>query len=141
MAMYLVKTEPSEYSFDDLTREKRAAWTGVSNAAALGHLRAMTMGDEVFVYHTGDEKLIVGLAKVARSAYEDPKQPGKNDRGEPKFAVVDLTPVKAAKAPLTLAAIKADRRFASFALVKQSRLSVMPVPDDLGDLIRTMTGL
>lgn len=141
MAMYLVKTEPSEYSFDDLTREKRCVWTGVSNAAALGHLRAMNKGDEVFVYHTGDEKRIVGLAKVVRGAYEDPERPGTNDRGEPKFAVVDLAPVRAAASPLTLAVIKADRRFASFALVTQGRLSVMPVPGDLGAVIRALTGL
>lgn len=141
MATFLFKTEPSEYSFDDLVRDRRAAWTGISNAAALGHLRAAAVGDEVFVYHTGDEKRIVGLAKVVKKPYEDPEQPGLNDKGQPRFAVVDLAPVRAVKTPVTLAQIKADKRFAEFGLVKQSRLSVMPVPAALDKAIRTMAGL
>jgi hypothetical protein len=95
----------------------------------------------VLVYHTGDEKAIVGLAKVAKAAYEDPAHPGRNERGEPKAAVVDLAAVKAVPNPLTLETIKADKRFAEFALVKQSRLSVMPVPPALAKVITAMTGL
>lgn len=141
MATFLLKTEPSTYSFDDLVREKAATWDGVSNAAALIALRAMKKGDEAFIYHTGDERAIVGLAKVTRGGYEHPKHPGLNARGEPKLAVVDLKPGVRAKRPVTLAMIKADPRFESFALLKQSRLSVMEVPPDLDRLIRGLAGL
>lgn len=138
---FLLKTEPSEYSFDDLRREKRCVWSGVSNPAALIALRSIKKGDLAFIYHTGDEKAVVGLARALSAAYQDPDRPGLNDRGEPKFAVVDLAPVKAAPTPLTLAAMKADKRFADFALLKQSRLSAMPVPADLAALITSLAGL
>lgn len=141
MAMYLLKTEPSTYSFDDLVRDRKATWDGVTNAAALIALRAMKKGDEAFVYHTGDEKAIVGIATVTRSAYEDPKIPGVNAKGEPKFAVVDLKPGKRAATPVTLAQIKADKRFAAFPLVTIGRLSVMPVEPDLDRALRQMAGL
>ena len=141
MPTFLVKTEPSDYSFADLVKDKKAVWSGVSNAAALGHLRSIRKGDEVFVYHTGDEKAIVGLAQSLSDPYEDPKQPGKTPDGKPKFAVVDLKPLRAAKTPVTLAQVKADKRFKEFGLVKIGRLSVMPVPPDLDKLLRTMTGL
>jgi predicted RNA-binding protein with PUA-like domain len=141
MATYLLKTEPSEYSFDDLLRDKRTAWSGVSNPAALGHLRAMRAGDEAFIYHTGDEKQVVGLARVASNPYEDPKRPGKTPAGGPKFAVVDLAPVRRVKAPVTLAAIKSNPRFTGFGLVRIPRLSVMPVPDDLRAVLRSLAGL
>jgi predicted RNA-binding protein with PUA-like domain len=141
MPTFLFKTEPGEYSFADLQRDKRSAWTGVANALALIHLRSIRAGDEVFIYHTGSEKQIFGLAKVVRGPYEDPSQPGTTPEGAPKFAVVDLAPVRAAKTPLTLAAIKGDARFKDFDLVKQSRLSVMPVPSKLDTLIRSLAGL
>lgn len=141
MATFLLKTEPSEYSFDDLTREKRAVWSGVSNNAALAHLRTMRKGDEAFIYHSGDEKAIVGLAQVIKAAYQDPEQPGLNAKGEPKFAVVDLKPLRKARAAVTLAAIKADKRFAAFPLVTQSRLSVMPVPGEIDAALRALAGL
>jgi predicted RNA-binding protein with PUA-like domain len=138
---YLVKTEPDEYAFDDLLRERRTRWSGVSNPAALAALRAMARGDEVFVYHTGGVKAIVGLARVVREAYEDPDHPGLNARGEPARAVVDLEAVAALPTPVTLTQIKADRRFDRFALVRQPRLSVMAVPAPLARAIRTMAGL
>lgn len=141
MPTLLLKTEPDEYSFADLQRDKRTVWSGVSNPAALKSLRAARKGDEAFIYHTGDEKRIVGLARVATAAYEDPERPGRNDAGEPRFAVIDLAPLRAAKAPLTLAAMKADARFKGFALVRQPRLSVMPVPAELDAAIRALTGL
>lgn len=141
MATYLLKTEPSEYSFADLAREKRCTWSGVSNNSALGHLRTMKKGDEAFIYHTGDEKAIVGLAVVTSAPYEDGARPGKNDKGEPRFAVVDLKPLRAAKHAVTLATIKGDKRFAAFALVKQSRLSVMPVAAELDRALREMAEL
>jgi predicted RNA-binding protein with PUA-like domain len=141
MPIWLLKTEPGEFSFADLANQGVAHWDGVSNAAALIHLRSMAKGDDALIYHTGDEKAIVGLATVARGPYEDPDQPGRTPDGRPKFAVVDLKAVKAARTPLTLADIKADGRFAEFALVKQSRLSVMPVPAPLDRIIRQKTGL
>ena len=141
MAMFLVKTEPSTYSFADLQRDKKTVWSGVSNPAALIQLRLMKVGDEVLVYHTGDEKAIVGLAKVVKGAYEDPAKPGKNERGEPKFAVVDLAAVNAVKKQVTLAEIKADARFKEFGLVKLSRLSVMGVEADMAKILKQMTGL
>ena len=120
MAYWLLKTEPSEYSFADLVREKRAGWSGVSNAAALKNMRAMAKGDEVLMYHTGDEKAVVGRAVVAKAAYPDPNE--KNA----KLVVVDITPRKPVGKPVTLAAIKADPRFAEWGLVKIGRLSVVP---------------
>lgn len=141
MAVYLLKTEPSEYSFDRLIAEKRCVWSGVSNNTALIHIRAMREGDEAFIYHTGDEKAIVGLARVVRGSYPDPERPDLNAKGEPKFAVVDLEPLVRAKTPLTLAAIKADAHFKDFDLVKQTRLSAMPVAPALANVIRKLTGL
>lgn len=141
MATFLVKTEPDEYSFADLLRERLCVWSGVKNPAALIALRSMRKGDRVLVYHTGDEKAIVGEAKVVSpGAYEDPGNPGVNDRGEPKFAVVDLALVKAFPRPVPLAVIKGDTRFKSFALVKQSRLSVMPVTAPEEAAIRQLAG-
>lgn len=142
MTTYLLKAEPSDYSWDDLVREKRTPWTGVTNAAAQMHMRAMKKGDEVLFYHTGSEKRIVGLAKVVRGAYPDPDNPGRTAAGDPKSVLVDLAPVKGATSDgATLAAIKADKRFAEFALVRQSRLGVMPVPDQLVGPLRGLAGL
>lgn len=141
MATYLLKTEPGTYSFDDLVRDGKATWDGVTNAAALISLRAMKRGDEAFIYHTGDERAIVGLALVTKGGYEDPQRPGLNDRGEPRFAVVDIKPGKRARTPLTLDAMKADGRFGAFKLVTIGRLSVMPVPPDLDRIIRQNAGL
>lgn len=141
MATFLVKTEPGEYSFSDLTSDKRCVWEGVTNNAALLHLRSIRKGDEVLVYHTGDEKAVVGLARAVSDPYEDPARPGKNAQGRPRFAVVDLAPVTAAKTPAALERIKADRRFAGFPLVTQGRLSVMAVPAALDVVLRSMAGL
>ncbi len=137
MALWLLKTEPSTYSWDDLVREKSTVWGGVSNNAALLHLRAMKKGDEALIYHTGAEKQVVGLATIARGPYPDPDL----DPPDPKRVAVDIKPKKKANTPASLASIKADKRFAGFDLVRQSRLSVMPVPEDLGTLLRRMTGL
>jgi predicted RNA-binding protein with PUA-like domain len=138
---FLLKTEPSVYSFADLSREKKTVWSGVANAGALIHLRSARPGDECFIYHTGDERAIVGLARVASKPYEDPARPGKAPSGEPKHAVIDLAPVQSAGASLSLATMKADKRFAEFVLLRQSRLSVMPVPPALDRVIRSLTGL
>jgi predicted RNA-binding protein with PUA-like domain len=141
MNVFLVKTEPGEYSWHDLVKAGKATWDGVTNNTALLHMRRMAKGDDVLIYHTGDERAIVGLARVLAGPREDPANPGLNAAGLPKFAVVDLKPVKAAKTPLSLAQIKADARFSEFDLVKQSRLSVMPVPPAMDALIRAATGL
>ena len=141
MATFLLKTEPSEYSFYDLVREGRTAWSGISNAAALIHVRAALKGDQAFIYHTGTARSIVGLAEIVTDAYEDPARPGKNDKGRPKFAALDIRPVKKARTPITLAQIKADKRFAKFLLVTRARLSVMPVPPDLDKALRRLAGL
>jgi len=121
MNYWLLKTEPSTYSWPDLVRAGRAVWDGVKNPAALGHLRGMQPGDQAFVYHTGNEKAVVGVARVVSAPYPDPKA------GDPRLAVVDLEAVRPLAAPVTLAAVKADRQFADFALVRLPRLSVMPV--------------
>lgn len=141
MTTFLLKTEPGTYSFDDLVRDKKTTWDGVTNAAALIALRAMRKGDEAFIYHSGDERAIVGLATVTRGSYADPKNPELNAKGEPKFAVVDLKPGARAKTPVTLAAIKADKRFAKLQLVTISRLSVMPVAPEHDRALREMAGL
>lgn len=141
MQTFILKTEPSTYSFDDLVRDGQTVWDGITNNAALAHLRTARVGDEMLIYHTGDEKAIVGLAKVSIAPREDPKKPGKTAKGEPKFVVVGLKPIKAAKTPATLAAVKADKRFADFSLVTQGRLSVIPVPPDLDAALRKMAGL
>lgn len=141
MTTFLLKTEPGTYAYADLVRDKRTVWDGITNNAALAALRTARAGDDAFIYHTGDEKAIVGLARITKAAYPDPKQPALNSAGEPKFPVVELAPVRPAKTPLTLAQVKADRRFAAFALVKQLRLSVMAVPEPLDKLIRSLCGL
>jgi predicted RNA-binding protein with PUA-like domain len=118
---WIVKTEPTSYAWDDLVRAGRAVWDGVRNAQALIHLRAMRDGDRVLVYHSGDQKALVGLAHVARGPYPDPAA------GDPKLVVVDLVPDRALPSAVSLAAIKADGRFSDLPLVRQGRLSVMPV--------------
>ena len=120
---WLLKTEPSTYSFADLLRDRRTTWDGVSNPAALNHLRAMKRGDEAMIYRTGDEKAVVGLAKIAGDPYPDPKL------SDPRRVVVDLVPVQPLARPIPLSTVKADPRFADFALVRISRLSVMPVSE------------
>jgi predicted RNA-binding protein with PUA-like domain len=132
MAHWLMKTEPSEYSFDDLVAAKSATWDGVSNAVALKNIRAMKKGDEVFIYHTGDEKSVVGLATVTKDPYPDPKDK------DGKLTVVDLKPGKRLAKPVSLATIKADKAFEGWELVRIGRLSVMPVPDRIWDKVTAL---
>ena len=141
MATWLIKTEPGDYSWDDMVRDKRTAWTGVANNAARMHMRAVKKGDEAFFYHTGNEKAVMGLVKIATDPYEDPEEPGLNGKGEMKAPLFDVTVGKKAKTPVTLKDIKADERFNDFDLVRQSRLSVMPVPARLDKIIRQWAGL
>jgi predicted RNA-binding protein with PUA-like domain len=121
---WLIKEEPEHYSFDDLVRDGRTAWTGVRNPLAQKHLRSMVKDDRIFFYHTGGVKAVVGVAKAAGPPYPDPA-----DKSGKLYAV-DVAPVKKLKSPVTLASIKADQAFASFPLVRIARLSVMPVTDD-----------
>ncbi len=125
MANWLIKTEPSDFSYDDLVRAKRATWDGVANATALIHLRKMKKGDQALVYHTGNEKAVVAIAEIITNAYPDPKA------GDPKIVVVDLKPKEKLKHPVSLKQIKADSVFADWELVKIGRLSVMPVPSTI----------
>ena len=119
--MWLLKTEPGEYSYDDLEREKRGRWDGVTNPVALRNLRAMKAGDRVLVYHTGDEKAAVGLAEVVGEAYPDPKAKAE------RLVVVDVEPRGRLARPVTLAEMKAMAEFAESPLVRQGRLSVVPL--------------
>lgn len=134
MPTWLLKTEPGDYSFADLQRDKKTVWDGVKNNLALQHIRAIKKGDRVLVYHTGSEKSVVGVAQATRDAFPDPKAK------DPKLAVVELRPVKPLKQPVPLSAIKSDARFKDFVLVKIGRLSVMPVPADLEKALLKMAG-
>src|SRR5690349_14404008 len=118
---WLFKTEPSAYSWQQLERDGRTVWDGVKNALALKHLRTVAEGDEILVYHTGDEKAAVGIAVATRGAYPDPKQ------SDARAVVVDLRPVRALARPVGLAEMRTDRRLADFDLLRLPRLSVMPV--------------
>ena len=141
MATFLIKTEPGVYSYDDLVRDGRTAWTGVSNPAAQKHMRSIKAGDACLFYHTGSQKRIAGLATVVRGAYPDPDRPGLTAAGEPKAVLFDIEPGKAAGKACTLTEIKADARFEGFALVREPRLSVMPVPAAMATLLRKRAGL
>ena len=120
---WLFKEEPTHYSFDELTKDKKTMWSGVKNPLAQKHLHGVKRGDRIFYYHTGDEKAVVGVAEALGDAYADP-----GDKSG-KQAVVDVGPVRKLARPVTLAEIKADSAFEGFALVRISRLSVMPVSD------------
>jgi predicted RNA-binding protein with PUA-like domain len=124
-AFFLVKSEPSTYAWADLVRDKKTVWDGVRNFEARNNLRAMKKGDLVFFYHSGENKEIVGVARVLKEAYPDPGAPGED------WSVVDLGAVKALKRPVSLAEIKSDPAFSEFALLKRSRLSVVPVGSDM----------
>ena len=119
---WILKTEPSSYSFADLEREQRAVWDGVQNPVALRNMRGMRPGDPIMIYHTGDEKAVVGLAVVRSEAYPDPK------KKDPRLLVIDIAAERPLPNPVSLATIKADKTFAALALVRQGRLSVVPVP-------------
>ena len=120
---FLFKEEPENYNFDAFVKDGQATWTGVKNPVAQRNLRSVRKGDLVFYYHTGKEKAVVAIAKAASHAYADPGD------ASGKLSVVDVVPEKRLKRPVTLAEIKADKSFASFPLVRMSRLSVMPVTD------------
>ncbi len=131
---WLLKTEPAEYSFEDLVREGKTVWDGVTNPLALMYLRAIRKGDELLIYHTRSVRAIVGLGKAASGPYPDPA------KHDPKLAVVDVAPVRELARPVLLQAIKAQRAFRSFELVRLPRLSVMPVPPAIWKAILKLAG-
>lgn len=131
MNYWLVKTEPDSYSWSQLTKDKKTVWDGVRNFQARSHLKKMEKGDLVFIYHTGDEKAIVGIAHIAKAAYADPK--------DAEWVVVELIPDKPLKKPVTLAQIKSDKRLSDMVLVRASRLSVQPVKPAEYDLITQLS--
>ncbi|MFN2542456.1 MAG: EVE domain-containing protein [Chthoniobacterales bacterium] len=118
---WLVKQEPSAYSWSDFLRDKGTSWTGVRNYSARNNVRRMKKGDEVLFYHSGEEKAVVGIAKVAKIAYPDVTA------AEGDWSTVDLVPIRPLPRPVTLQQVKAKSRLKNVALVRQSRLSVMPL--------------
>ena len=133
MAQWLFKEEPESYSFDDLERDGSTVWAGVTNALAQKHLRAIRKGDHLLFYHTGKEKAVVGVMEAVADPAPDPSDPAG------KRVVVTVKPVRKLATPVTLAAIKADKAFAAWELVRVARLSVMPVPDGLWKKIEKMS--
>jgi len=134
MNYWLVKSEPSAYSWDQFAADKTTDWTGVRNYAARIHLRAMKKGDKVFFYHSNEGTEIVGIAKVTKEAYPD------RTASDGDWVAVDLAPVKKIKKPVTLAQVKADKRLADMALIRLSRLSVQPVTEEEWKIVMEMAG-
>ena len=129
---WLVKQEPSDYAWSDFVADSGTSWTGVRNYAARNNLRRMSKGDEVLFYHSGEEKAVVGTAKVARTAYRD------RTAKEGDWSAVDLVPIKPLRRPVTLREIKAKPALKKIALVRQFRLSVMPLSEEKFDTIVRM---
>jgi predicted RNA-binding protein with PUA-like domain len=131
---WLVKQEPEDYSWDDLVRDKKTAWTGVRNFQARNNLRNMKTGDAVLFYHSGKEKSVVGIAEVAKTAYPDPTA------DDDSWIAVDIKPLKRLAKPVSLADIRANAKLRDLLLVRQSRLSVVPVSKEDFDEIVKMSG-
>ena len=132
MNRWILKTDADVYPFEQLERERKAVWDGVSNALALKHIRSMSPGDVALIYHSNVGKEVVGLARIASAPYPDPK------RKDPKLVVVDLEADRRLPQPVSLAAIKADPAFSELGLVRLSRLSVIPVPAEQWKKLLTM---
>jgi predicted RNA-binding protein with PUA-like domain len=131
MNYWLVKSEPGTFSWDDLVRDKKTVWDGVRNFQARNNLKNMKKGDLAFFYHSGEDKAIVGIGKIAKEGYPEPK--------DNNWIAVDIASDKKLKKPVTLAQIKADKRLADMVLVRASRLSVQPVKADEFDLIMALS--
>jgi predicted RNA-binding protein with PUA-like domain len=129
---WLFKTEPSVYSFQQLEKDRHTVWDGVKNNLALKNLREIKRGDQILIYHTGDEKAAVGVARALSGAYPDP------DKKNPKLVVVDIEAVKPLPRPVTLGEVKANPKLANFDLVRLSRLSIMKVSDEQWNSIEEM---
>ncbi len=124
MKYWLLKTEPSDYSYDDLEKDKKTIWDGVANNAALICIRNAGKGDLAIIYHTGDERQMVGIGEIISDPYPDPKE------DNPKLAVFDIKAVRKLNTPVTLSQIKSDKKYKDFALVKEARKSVLEVPEE-----------
>ncbi len=135
MNYWLLKSDPETYSFDDLERDRQTVWDGVRNNQALIFLRQMKKGDAALIYHSGSDKAVMGLAKITRDAYPDPKL------DDEKLVVAEVSLARRLSRPVPLAQIKNDSTFSDFLLVRNSRLSVMPVPPALWRKIETLAGL
>jgi predicted RNA-binding protein with PUA-like domain len=135
VAHWLLKSEPVKYSWDQMTKDRRTHWDGVRNYQATNNLKAMTVGDRAFFYHSNDGLEIVGVVEIVRPFYIDPADPAE------RFGMVDVAPVMPVARPVTLKAIKAEPRLAELALVRQSRLSVVPVSDCEWSLLCEMAGI
>ena len=129
---WLFKTEPSVYSYQQLVKDKETMWDGVANNLALKHLKDIKKGEQIFIYHTGDEKAAVGVAKALGGAYPDP------GKGNPRLLVVDIEPVRALPKPVTLAEVKAHPKLKNFDLVRNSRLSIMKLTDEQWEIMEGM---
>lgn len=135
MAYWMLKSEPSAYSWDRLVKDGHTSWTGVRNHQAANNLKAMKAGDRGFFYHSGKGLEIVGVVEIARAAYPDPGD------ASGRFVAVDVAPLKAVKTPVSLAAIKAAPALAQLGLVRQSRLSVSPVTPQEWRTLTKMAGI
>ena len=135
MAYWLVKSEPFKYSYEQLEKDKQTFWDGVRNYAARNHLKAMKKGDQVLFYHSNEGLEIVGIAKIAKEAYQDPTT------DDDAWVVVDLKPYKRIKKPVSLEQVKADKRLKEMALVRLGRLSVQPVTEDEWNVIMELGGM
>ena len=135
MRYWLLKSEPSTYAWDRLVKDGRTHWDGVRNHQAANNLKAMKRGDRAFFYHSGEGPAVVGIAEIVKEAYPDPGD------ASGRFVMVDVAPVAAVKTPVTLAQIKADAKLAQFALVRQGRLSVVPVAAEEWQHICRMAGI
>ena len=135
MAYWLVKSEPGAWSWKDQVKAGTTDWSGVRNPQAANFMKAMRKGDRAFFYHSGEERRIVGVVEILREFYPDPKDAGG------RFGMVDVKTVAPLPKPVTLTAIKAERKFADLALVRHSRLSVMPIDETSWKLLSRMGGL
>lgn len=131
MNYWLVKTEPETFSWDDLVRDKKTVWDGVRNFQARSHLKAMKKGDKVLIYHTGDEKAVIGIGSLSREHFEDPK--------DKEWAAVEISSGKKLKNAVTLAQIKAEKRLSNMVLVRAARLSVQPVKEEEFSIVLSLS--
>jgi predicted RNA-binding protein with PUA-like domain len=138
MSWWLIKSEPDVYPFTRLLKDKHTAWEGVRNYEARNNLRAMKQGDLALFYHSNIGKAVVGVARVKREAYRDPT--ARKDEAGKKWAAVDVEPVRALATPVSLAAIKGNKKLAKMALIKKSRISVVPVTKDEFEEVLKMGG-
>jgi len=135
MSYWLLKSEPSSYAWEQLVKDGRTNWNGVRNFQAAKNLKSMKRGDQAFFYHSGEDRAIVGTCEIVKEAYPDPSDP------EGRFVMVDVKALRPVKTPVTLAAIKAEPKLKDLALVRQSRLSVVPVADAEWKIIAKMAGV